>query len=183
MLELRGNSGGQDTYADLWIKNFCNKEFESKTLYSTKQSNFYRYVVGERCDTEFGNWVTTLNSNGTVWENDTLVFVLMDENVASSGEGFVNMLTMGKKVILVGSSTAGCINFGNIFEYYLPNSGISMWFGMSIAFYESLEKQDGIGFFPDLWVEPGKSLDAVVRLCKYYGLIEDKSDFGDLFLQ
>ena len=183
VLDLRGNIGGQDTYATLWLKNFCNKEVDHKVLYSTKQSNLHKYIAGKSCSAVLGNWITTTNSGGTVWENDTLVFVLIDENIASSGECFTAIMNMGKRVILVGSNTAGCVNFGNASELYLPNSGICMYFGMSIAFYDSLDKQDGIGFFPDLWVEPGKSLDAVVRLCKYYGLIEDKSNFWDLFLQ
>jgi len=177
VLDLRGNSGGSDHYSTLWLKNFCGRAIEPKVLFSKKLSNLYLTISGERGNTAHSEWKTTLDSDGIIWETDNIVFVLMDRNVASSGEFFVNMLSLGKRVILVGSNTMGCLTFGNVPKLYLSHSGIGIRFGTSIAFYDSLENLDGIGFSPDLWVEPSDSLDAVVRLCKYYGLIKSNPWF------
>ena len=172
VLDLRGNVGGNDSYARSWLKNFCGKNIDEKRLLSTKLSNFHYVANGENGSSSVGEWRTSGWSDGTLWETDNLVFVLIDENTCSSGESFTNMLAMGKQVVLVGTNTMGCLNFGNVNQLYLPNSGIRLRFGTNFSFYQSLEKTDGIGYFPDLWVEPGDSLDAVARLCNYYGLFE-----------
>ena len=33
-----------------------------------------------------------------------------------------------------------------------------------------MENRDGVGYLPDLWVNPPDALDAVARMCEYYGL-------------
>ena len=175
VLDLRGNPGGFDGYAHSWMKNFCGKEIIEKELWSKKVTTCYTAVYGGFVNSQGGVWRTS-RSDGTLWETDNLIFVLIDDNTSSSGESFTNMLTLGKQVILVGTNTNGCLNFGNAYELYLPNSGIELRFGANMCFYQSLEHTDGIGYSPDLWVEPEDSLDAVVRLCNYYGLygVNDK---------
>ena len=182
VLDLRGNVGGSDNHARSWLKNLCGEFVDEKRLLSTKLTNYHFAANGEYGNnSSVGEWRTSSWSDGTIWETDNLIFVLIDNNTCSSGESFTNMLTLGKRVVLVGTNTMGCLNFGNVNQLYLPNSGIRLRFGTNFSFYQSLEKTDGIGYSPDLWVEPGDSLDAVVRLCKYYGLIEDKSSLLDLF--
>ena len=169
VLDLRGNPGGNDGYAHTWMKNFCEKNITEKELWSKKVSTCYTTVYGGFVNSQGGVWRTS-RSDGTLWRTDNLVFVLIDDNTSSSGESFTNMLTLGKQVVLVGTNTNGCLNFGNAYELYLPNTGIELRFGANCCFYQSLEHTDGIGYSPDLWVEPEDSLDAVVRLCNYYGL-------------
>ena len=169
VLDLKGNLGGMDTSAYLWIQNFCGKLDVAKRIWSTKISTYHTAAYGGFVSSEGSGWRSG-RSDGTIWETDNLVFVLVDKNTSSSGESFANMLTMGKRVVLVGTNTGGCLNFGNISHLYLPNSGIGLYFGTNCCFYQSLEYTDGIGYSPDLWVEPGDSLNAVVRLCNYYGL-------------
>ncbi len=171
VLDLRGNLGGNDGYAHSWIKNFCGKDVTEKELWSKKVSTFYTVVYGGFVNSSGGVWHSS-QSDGTLWETDNLIFVLIDDNTASSGESFTNMLTLGKRVVLVGTNTKGGLNFGNANHLYLPNSGIDLRFGTNCCFYQSLEQTEGIGYSPDLWVEPEDSLDAVVRLCNYYGLFE-----------
>ena len=172
VLDLRGNLGGNDGYAHSWLKNFCGKDVIEKELWSTKVSTCYTVAKGGFVNSNGGVWRSS-RSDGTLWETDNLIFVLIDNNTASSGESFTNMLTLGKRVVLVGTNTMGALNFGNVNELYLPNSGIKLRFGTNCCFYQSLEQTEGIGYSPDLWVEPGDSLDAVVRLCNYYGLYDE----------
>lgn len=173
VLDLRGNLGGFDSYAHAWLKNFCGQNITEKELWSTKVTTFYTASRGGFVNSDGGGWRSS-RSDGTLWETDNLVFVLIDGHTASSGESFTNMLTLGKQVVLVGTNTMGSLNFGNAEYLYLPNSGIGLRFGANCCFYQSLEQTDGIGYSPDLWVEPAECLDAVARLCHYYGLYEEK---------
>ena len=174
VLDLRGNPGGNDGYAHSWLINFCGKNITEKELWAKKVSTCYTAAYGGFVNSQGGVWRTS-RSDGTLWETDNLIFVLIDDNTASSGESFTNMLTLGKQVVLVGTNTNGCLNFGNAYELYLPNTGMELRFGANCSFYQSLEHTDGIGYSPDLWVEPADSLDAVVRLCNYYGLYEENA--------
>ena len=175
VLDLRGNGGGNSGYALSWLYNLCDKQISDKCLWSNKISTYYTVNYGGFVNSQGGGWRSG-HSNGTPWETDNLIFVLIDDNTASSGERFSNFLSMGKQVVLVGTNTMGCLNFGNIHELYLPNSGIMLQFGTSCDFYQGMEKTEGIGYSPDLWVEPADSLDAVVRLCNYYGLYKENDN-------
>lgn len=141
---------------------------------SIKLSNFHTVVYGG-VSKDVGSWHYK-RSDGLPWNTGNFIFVLIDGNTCSAGEIFANMLTMGKQVVLVGTNTRGCLNFGNINSVYLPNSGIRLQFGSQYSIDQSLEKTEGVGYFPDLWVEPEDSLDAVVRLCNYYGLFEENNN-------
>ncbi|MBQ8798989.1 MAG: hypothetical protein IJZ55_05430 [Lachnospiraceae bacterium] len=182
VLDLRGNRGGQDIYSDVWLNNFSDINVKAKNLFVHKRSNLY-YATYEFDDTFSGDWEFGTKSDGIPWKRDNLVFVLIDNNTASSGETFARLLSFGHRVILVGCNTMGCSTFANNIDYYLPNSGINLYFGHSLCFFDCIENREGVGLFPDLWVNPADSLDAVVRLCKYYGLIENKSNFKDLFIK
>ena len=81
------------------------------------------------------------------------------------------MLRMTENVVFVGSNTQGSIMFGNVMPMTLPNTGLPVRFGASIHFWEGTGNTEGVGFLPDLWVNPVDAEDAVVRLCRYYGLI------------
>ncbi len=175
VLDLRGHGGGNAAYARTWLYNFCGKSVSEKKLWAMKMSTVYTTKYGGLVNSQGGGWRSG-HSGGTPWETDNLIFVLIDDNTASAGEIFANMLAMGKRVVLVGTNTMGCLNFGDINELYLPNSGIMLRFGAGCTFTQSLEKADGIGYSPDLWVEPEDSLDAVARLCNYYGLYEENNN-------
>ncbi len=182
VVDLRGNRGGMSYYWAPWIKNYAFIDPATKTLFAHKRSNLH-YAFTEPDTDSTGDWELTRMNNEVRWRKDKLLFVLVDNNTASTGEEFARTLSLGNHVILVGCNTSGCSSFGNLEEYYLPNSGIELYFGTSLSFSDSLENKEGIGIFPDLWVNPEDSLDAVVRMCKYYGLIENKSDFKDLFIK
>ncbi|MBR6536979.1 MAG: hypothetical protein IKT67_07235 [Lachnospiraceae bacterium] len=183
VVDLRGNSGGYDTYAYTWLKNYSFITPETKRMFAHKRSNLH-YIRYTEPDTDStGDWELAAIMNEVRWLKDKYLFVLVDNNTASAGEAFARLLSLGNHVVLVGCNTKGCSAFGNVASYYLPNSGIELYFGSSLAFHDTFENTEGIGIFPDLWVNPRDSLDAVVRMCKYYGLIENKSDFKDRFIK
>lgn len=182
VMDIRGNSGGNDSYGYTWLKNYSFISAENKRMFANKRSNLH-YIHYEPDTDSTGDWDLAALLNEIRWRKDKLLFVLIDNNTASSGETFAHLLSLGDHVIFVGCNTMGCSTVANNDSYYLPHSGIKLYFGKSLCFYDTLENRDGIGIFPDLWVNPEDSLDAVVRMCKYYGIIENKSDFKDLFIK
>lgn len=87
------------------------------------------------------------------------IILLTDKNVASSGEDFVLLadIIFGEttEVIQIGQNTSGCILYGNICDFYLPNSGIKC--RLNLTDFSSLAKQskrfhgEGNGLYPDYW--------------------------------
>ena len=179
ILDLRGHGGGNDGWATQWLTDFSVQTVSPKSMWCIKGTNISLAAWEEAgldpssygLTDSLGGWSVSIH-DGTIWETDNTVFVLIDQNVASAGESFVSQLAMGRRVVLVGSNTMGDLNFGNVSAFYLAHSGISLRFGASLSFRDRLENNEGVGYFPDLWVRPDDSLDAVARLCRYYGLTE-----------
>lgn len=88
------------------------------------------------------------------------LIILTDSNSASASEEFVTMARLIDKdnVIQVGENTSGCISYGGVKMYYLPESGIIINLAASDLSEEALfaknEKWAGetYGFMPDYWV-------------------------------
>ena len=98
------------------------------------------------------------------------VFVLQDKGVASSGESAVKNFRAAADTLLVGGPTAGMALVPNNWEFYLPHSGLSCYFGTGLSFWETDENRDGVGYLPDLWVEPTQAMELTQKLIEFYGL-------------
>ena len=81
---------------------------------------------------------------------DGTLFVLINSNVASSGEAAVAYSTSVIKRIFIGENTAGCGTFGDTFTYQLPYSEMKMKVPFKI--FLGMGKE-GEGFTPDFWVD------------------------------
>ena len=87
------------------------------------------------------------------------IILLTDKNVASSGEDFVResdlIFGSASQVIQIGQNTSGCLLYGNISDYFLPNSGIKCRFSMTDFSKSSKQSKrfrgEGYGLFPDYW--------------------------------
>lgn len=87
------------------------------------------------------------------------IILLTDKNVASSGEDFVlladKIFGETTEVIQIGQNTSGCILYGNICDFYLPNSGIKC--RLNLTDFSSFAKKnkrfhgEGVGLYPDYW--------------------------------
>lgn len=178
IIDLRGNTGGGSAKYDLWLKRYAN--FDPQVLISglNKQTNlsyFATISTLEQLTAGFENPTTSneklINEGwndysipGKWLENSNRIYVLIDNMVASSGEGFVALLRTLDNVVFIGSNTRGTSFVKNNSIKYLKYSGIRMYFGEGINCYENVGNQDTIGFFPDIWVSPEKALDLVLKL-------------------
>lgn len=123
------------------------------------------YYPSER----MGTW-RGVQRDGTWIEHSGPVFVLQDKGVASSGETAVEFFRTAADVLFVGGPTLGCALVPNNIHLYLPHSGLACYFGTGLTFKETNENRDGVGFLPDLWVEPTEALALVKKLIEYYDL-------------
>lgn len=87
------------------------------------------------------------------------LIILIDSYSASASEMCIATARLIDKdnVILVGENSAGCISYGGVYPYYLPNSGICLNLSNTdfseTAMFVQNEKWAGetYGFMPDYW--------------------------------
>lgn len=182
ILDLRGNRGGDDYYACRWLEEYAGiNEIEyygavvttlmSDTVYYSDPL-FPEYFQEAYEEAEAGGslpgWVETHILAPNRIENDSVVFVLIDGFVASSGESFVALLREMDNVVIVGTATAGMGTMGNIRNVALPESQTRIQCGVTLFLPTDLSPFEGVGYRPDLWVPPGEGLEritAFIRRC------------------
>ena len=172
ILDLRGNIGGNSIYALNWIQSFvdnlsvktCEIQRISKPLlaYAKSPESLYDEDYIEWFETQKNQWISGYG-NGSMSNNQSTIFVVIDKNVASAAEDLVFWLQHVENVFFVGTNTQGASICGNICIFYLPESNISIQFGTKLNLYGSLVRMDGRGFDPDLWVEPTHAIDYLVE--------------------
>jgi len=156
ILDIRGNYGGQDIGALTWFENFTGEELqiENQSIqlcslinnYVTKQAmkNVNYETLPIALKEEYNKEVERANNNINKWysskteekfhNNDTKIFVLIDDDVASSGECFISYLKTLENVVVVGTNTSG-VFLSNLYTIsQLPNSHININFGNTITF-------------------------------------------------
>lgn len=171
ILDVRANGGGMDNYIMGWFEGFAGRPADRRgagghkySPLAVRASDYYAQFP-ER----LGRWMSW-SGPGTWTENDGTVFVLTDKGTASSGETVVEFLRTVEGTLFVGGPTAGCALVSSNFHFYLPHSGLDIYFGTGLCFSETLENRDGVGYLPDLWVNPPDAPSAVARLRDYYQL-------------
>lgn len=175
ILDNRSNGGGGDRHQQAWFKTFTGEDFDVREAMAYKINkfsiiNFANFGNRYTSDSSYlGQWRTVIDY-GKWFSNDTKIIVLMDDKVGSSGENMMYMLRTLDNVVFVGSNTSGCTICGNIFDIYLPNSGMPVRSGMMLSFPETELNIDGIGLEPDIWCDPNSSLKTVLNMIEYYGI-------------
>ena len=73
-------------------------------------------------------------------------------------------------IIVVGTNSHGCLDFGGIYCYTLHNSGIELYFP-NVMFKESLLLTDNshwhgdsYGFYPDYWTDSKHLIDTLIYI-------------------
>lgn len=120
------------------------------------------------------------NFQGRWGKNDTLVFAVQDRLNYSAAETTIADIRAIENVILVGGITGGTAGPGGGTNQamVLPNTGLFVHFGASLMACAGYE-EEGHCFEPDIWVNPTNAVDAIYRLCSYYG-ISNTSDLSVL---
>ena len=53
-----------------------------------------------------------------------------------------------ENTLTVGIPTSGCSLGANHIDFYLPNTGLRLYFGTGLSFNETMENRDGVGYLP-----------------------------------
>jgi hypothetical protein len=157
LLDLRGNGGGSDMPAMLWCRRFSQQPFDwiaSIELRAGVEDPL------RKCKTHLGGRLgadVSLGPGAQVAEEPYAgrLVVLLDKNVASSGETFTQLAGQIRGAVLMGENTAGCVDYGNVEpKPVLPHSSLRCAFGRT-RFIEDWVRpnREGFGFFPDFWLD------------------------------
>ena len=167
IIDLRGNGGGNNAIVHQWMYRYTG--FSQLTPMHSLMTELISHTVNELHRRTFYDldelaWSVPFTAvpQGFI-PNENLVIVLMDNNVASSGECFVGYLRQMENTLFVGSNTMGAFLTGNVIQTPLPHSRFDIFFGVSLFARPDLSSFEGIGFAPDLWVPPDESLERVLR--------------------
>lgn len=169
IFDVRGNGGGSDYYINNWFQDWSGVTYQSRSLWILRFSQLSCRLFSWYSADHMGTY--RVSSFPATWvERSGPVFVLQDKGVASSGESVVKNFRAAADTLFVGGPTAGMALVPNNLTLYLPHSGLSCYFGTGLNFWETDENRDGVGFLPDLWVDPTEAMEATQRLIAYYGL-------------
>ena len=183
VIDIRNNSGGGDYPSTMWYKNYTGDEPSPGIAFAHLYSNAYIDLQIADCSNwpsdkaeEYKKELLRIREEHKlpIWDvysyrsrnlkNKNKVFVLIDKNVASSGETFVRYMRTLENVVFIGTNTSGAKLVANNFTSFLPNSAMPIYFGHSLVIDEGGPESEGIGYLPDLWLP---SDQAANRLEKY----------------
>lgn len=182
ILDLRENSGGNDEYSFNFFKNLyghnvnivsnldssCSsnleylvskpiKEFVESDYVWKRNAPYYltNYEQGKK------NWFSMKSRYSYKLKSPKFkgtIFIISDKKTASSGEATIffakKLFSKTNQVKVVGENSAGCITYGNVLNYKLPNSGLIINIPSSkyVCCINGNEVNiEGKGFYPDYW--------------------------------
>ena len=161
VLDLRGNLGGSDKVANDWCARFSPQAYRYPGNAMYGGGGFSAAFVGGSfplADDEADNAPTTPYAGR--------LFILVDRNVASSGETFTAKAMQIPHAVILGENTRGCVMHGNADKREaLPHSRIEVRFGWTRYNYVYVcPIREGVGFFPQYWLDDEDPCDAIRRL-------------------
>lgn len=172
VFDVMGNGGGDDSYIMDWFRGWTGQDVQRRIAFASRLSQLARYAMPRYVRAgEAGCWAVSAKKGSWI-EREGVTFVLTDKGTASSGESAVEFFRTVENTLFVGGPTTGCALVPNNVAFYLPNSSLGLYFGTGLSMTEDAENRDGVGFLPDLWVEPLDARKAVFRLMEYYGLTQ-----------
>jgi hypothetical protein len=193
VLDLRHHEGGQLEYPLRWTQTFMGAAFSHDDRYATLETRtsfrLYRffaesYYAGNSTRLSeamryFDEKIASLDvheSPESAWvfrgeadsqpdlqANGTTLFVLIDSRTGSAGEGFVYLLRQFENVVFVGENTKGLMVSASPAWGTLPHSRLPFVLTVDVSLKDAREGLEGIGYKPDIWVDPGKALERVLQ--------------------
>ncbi len=116
------------------------------------------------------------------------LIIILDRHSCSASEETVKnaKLLFGDQVIIVGENSGGCITYGNVFNYALPNSNliVSISAANLSSSYSNFSNWHGEGFgiYPDVWTT-GEDLLKTLILLTGDNALEEKIQYIERALQ
>jgi hypothetical protein len=191
IVDIRGNGGGNEAWPISWIQRLTGRRAESVFIFSelygkttmAGRANVFAYLYDLYPDThsyrgeaerftsiaetfESGarqpSWVGPYYPQMPLIANDTTLVIVMNDRVASSGEGLIMRASQAENVVLVGENSMGCLTFGNAGAYQLPHSRLMVHLPINFGLYLDMEFREEKGLAPDLWVPAADAVNYAV---------------------
>ena len=142
ILDLRDNSGGSDIYIWDFLTGLFGAEPEYPCLFVQRYSPLFQAATGVQ-----KQGIESWESDGVRINCGKQIYVMINENTASSAESAIAYLKTSEHTTVVGTHSAGCFTSGNCITVYLPNSHIPVYFGTGMVLYEKARNIDAEGGF------------------------------------
>ena len=193
IIDLRGNSGGNEQYVFSWLLRFVLTyptpqsvrvdlltdvanmlTLNARLLQEEPGSSLAVYYTRMRelqRSTARPGWSEVRQTRAVRAVSDPFIAVLVDRDTASAGESFVQCLRQMDNVVLIGVNTKGLCLTGTPGLVSLPHSGATLSVPTALRFTGDFTNVDGMGYFPDFWVHPDCALERTLKFMRRY-LIE-----------
>ncbi len=174
IFDLRGNVGGDSSAGSEWFSNYLNL------------GNDHARGSAFAWDKEFGDPATELFPDiddrlarlarkESTWlcpkpEHPALKLVLIDGEVASSGEMFANEVVSITRSLAIGANTGGYGLIGNMKEAYVPNGNFGFSYGTRFFYDFDQFSQEYTGMEPTLYCIPFEAVERSLRFIGHYGV-------------
>ena len=174
VIDLRGNTGGDSWYSDLFAEHLCGAWIDSfKTVYVRTNCDAQKFLSTVYPTAPWAKlpeseelvvWKT--GKNYTPDTNKAYmkpIYILTDRKTTSAAELFLLRMIHHPSVVVVGDNSSGTEVFGNVGHSMLPNSQIKVSIGM---FYRVLSQENFElnGITPNIKCpENTDALDAALR--------------------
>jgi hypothetical protein len=190
IVDIRGNGGGNEHWPISWIRGLTGRRAESVLIYSQLESktsimgraNMFNYYDHELDMPNYGTqgeqhthiaesiesgsrqpgWTGPIYPHVPLIPNDTTIIVVINEYVASAGEGMVMRISQAENVVVVGENSMGALTFGNVSLHQLPHSRLKVWLPINFNLFLDLESREAVGLAPDLWVPAADAVNYAV---------------------
>lgn len=187
ILDLRGNEGGGAKSGLKWISNFTNNNVTdlnhinaslvteiSKKRYLNKYNLLNLKIDESQKDDHLRNsshmmgWGKISTPKLEKLKNDKVIIVLFDKDSASASEAMISKLNYMENVIFIGTNSYGALNITATGINILPNSKLRVIGGKDISMEPDFIWRDGVGYFPDFWIEPKDALNRTIKFINSY---------------
>ncbi len=171
IIDLRNNGGGTDVAFDniiplLYTNSIVNYNIEflstpenNNYLYENNDSFIAKLIVKKyvkKLNNHLGEFVNILGEDSLIrkqkkiYEKPENVYILINENCASSAEQFLLAAKQSLKVKLIGKNTYGALDVSNVKEKISPDSLFTLYYSVSKTLRPPYQHIDGKGIEPDI---------------------------------
>lgn len=152
IFDLRMNNGGSDAYLWEFLVGLTGEEPEPPIDFLQKNSDTFLELLKTEYDiTDVESGIETYQTEGKQVSAAQKIYVLIDRYVSSSGESAIANLKAIEGTVVLGENSGGRYFSGNCIDIFLPNTGLSLYYGTGRVLYNGTQNIDELGgFAPDI---------------------------------